>query len=463
MSVPFEPTALEAELAAGEPAEVLIPGAIDGLRAAAETLRDHADALEETGDRLCRLEVTHWRGQAAEGFRDVMSVQPGRWRQASDSFTAAAEAIEGFVPCLGPARAKAREALVLYGRYLAALAAARAVSTAPVARAAVATNAYAAPASRGPGTTPDQRPAIGARAVEMAAIAAGGAIVGPGLGSPTVLVHQADDLRRAAVALLHQARCDVDAAGSTAAAALVRASEAAPAARRFNEDTIRPAAFTEPGHALLDGAGMIPVLGDPADALNAGWYATETRWGDASLSAAGLIPGFGEVVVGSRLARRAARTGRYLTMTAEDVAVAYAWPSRWAKLPKEGLRIHEIDGSHTIARHVGKSDTQLRNRLRSQPWIGGASSYASRYDAERFTDQVLAARSPEILAWLGQAAARSSSFSMDLMTPTGRGIRDGESMVHDMTAVKVVLVLDSRFPNGYRVLSSFPTGPVPKG
>ncbi len=52
---------------------------------------------------------------------------------------------------------------------------------------------------------------------------------------------------------------------------------------------------------------------------------------------------------------------------------------------------------------------------------------------------------------------------MELMTPTGRGIRASDSVVHDMTAVKVVLVPDSRFPDGYCVLSSFPAGPAPKG
>ena len=52
---------------------------------------------------------------------------------------------------------------------------------------------------------------------------------------------------------------------------------------------------------------------------------------------------------------------------------------------------------------------------------------------------------------------------MEFTTPTGRGIRDGESVAHVMTAVRVVLELDSRFPDGYRVLTSFPSDPVLKG
>ena len=144
-------------------------------------------------------------------------------------------------------------------------------------------------------------------------------------------------------------------------------------------------------------------------------------------------------------------------MTAEQVAAAYAVPSRWAKLPKDGLRIHEIEGSHAIDRHVGKTDTQLRNRLRSQPRIPGASSYASRYDAERFTDQILVLKEAEIKAWVASGSPRPRFFDVDMRQVVGRGIGRKETAVHDMSVVRVVLVTDGRFPLGYRVLTSMPS------
>jgi hypothetical protein len=58
---------------------------------------------------------------------------------------------------------------------------------------------------------------------------------------------------------------------------------------------------SEIGHTVLNVAGMIPVIGAPADAINAGWYAAEGDWADAALSAATAIPGIGDFVGGARL------------------------------------------------------------------------------------------------------------------------------------------------------------------
>jgi hypothetical protein len=55
------------------------------------------------------------------------------------------------------------------------------------------------------------------------------------------------------------------------------------------------------GHTVLDVAGLVPVLGAPADALNGVWYATEGDWVNAGLSAAGMIPFVGEAAVAAKL------------------------------------------------------------------------------------------------------------------------------------------------------------------
>ncbi len=44
------------------------------------------------------------------------------------------------------------------------------------------------------------------------------------------------------------------------------------------------------GHFILDVVGLVPVVGECADALNATWYAAEGRFFEASLSAAGTVP-----------------------------------------------------------------------------------------------------------------------------------------------------------------------------
>jgi len=59
------------------------------------------------------------------------------------------------------------------------------------------------------------------------------------------------------------------------------------------------------GHTVLDVAGLVPVLGAPADALNGVWYAAEGDWVNAGLSAAGMIPFVGEAAVAAKLGNRA--------------------------------------------------------------------------------------------------------------------------------------------------------------
>jgi hypothetical protein len=92
---------------------------------------------------------------------------------------------------------------------------------------------------------------------------------------------------------------------------------------------------SEIGHTVLNVAGMIPVIGTPADAINAGWYAAQGDWKDAALSAATAIPGVGDFVGGARLgttalkiaedgvdAERAIKDGREVASTVEDAEKA---------------------------------------------------------------------------------------------------------------------------------------------
>ena len=62
--------------------------------------------------------------------------------------------------------------------------------------------------------------------------------------------------------------------------------------------------FSQIGHTVLDVAGLVPVIGEPADLLNAAWYAAEGDRFNAALSAASAVPLAGTVATGARLARR---------------------------------------------------------------------------------------------------------------------------------------------------------------
>lgn len=67
-----------------------------------------------------------------------------------------------------------------------------------------------------------------------------------------------------------------------------------------------PGVIRDYGHDALDGLGLIPALGEPADAINACWYAAEGDVVNAGLCAASMIPIAGW---GSTAARQALKHG----------------------------------------------------------------------------------------------------------------------------------------------------------
>ena len=267
---------LEQALASGAPADHLVPGDVAGLTLAADTLRGHAALLEVAAAALARVEVMNWQGRASDGFTEAIGAEPSRWRAAADGFVAGAVALEGFAASLGPARERAAEAVDLYERYRAAADAAAVLATVPT------------------GTPATGAAAFGARIEQQQRAAKAG-------GPAAVMAADADALRRAAIDRLGSARSMAEAAGDIAVEALNQACAGAPEARRFWQTTIRPADIVGTGHAVLDGAGMIPGLGMIPDGVNATWYAVTGDTPNAAISAMGMLPIIGDSVMGGKL------------------------------------------------------------------------------------------------------------------------------------------------------------------
>lgn len=272
---------LEAALASGQPADVLVPCDIGGMQDVARRLREHATVLELAGAALGRVEVTNWRGRAADGFTDVLEPEPARWRTAADGFAAGAEALDGYLGCIGPARMTAADAMTLWQRYLVAAAAAAAVA----------------------GLEPT--PAAGPRA-QVGVLLARQQQAAATRPTAAVLSAEADALRRRAVETLASARQLVLSAGDIAAVALAHAAESAPQARRFWDATIRPADAVGVAHSGLDALGMVPALGAVPDGVNASWYALSGDGTNAVVSVAAMLPLFGDAALASRIARNLA-------------------------------------------------------------------------------------------------------------------------------------------------------------
>jgi hypothetical protein len=120
---------------------------------------------------------------------------------------------------------------------------------------------------------------------------------------------------------------------------------------------------------------------------------------------------------------------------------------------------------HTIAKHVGKDDTFLRNRLKTEAHIPGAFSYVNLAQANDAVNDVLTRHRTEVEAWLTAAGGAPKVFK-DAYTGAGYGYRrppppnDQNHAAIDAaprTIEQMVrVVLRKGGPSGWYVHTSFP-------
>jgi hypothetical protein len=128
-----------------------------------------------------------------------------------------------------------------------------------------------------------------------------------------------------------------------------------------------------------------------------------------------------------------------------------------AALSAVDLAASERLGGHTLARHVGRTDDQLRERLRREPSIFVASTYPDQATAERVVAETLQRFSRRIQSWSARAGARPNlalDYTGEAAVPVGRSLRRGDARVRDCTDAVVVLRWHPRA--AYYVLTSYP-------
>ncbi|MEV5339779.1 DNRLRE domain-containing protein [Streptomyces sp. NPDC052676] len=103
--------------------------------------------------------------------------------------------------------------------------------------------------------------------------------------------------------------------------------------------------LSDVGHAALDVAGMVPVIGEAADVANGIWYAAEGNYEDAALSMAAAVPGIGMAATAAKYAKKGAK--------AVDAVKGAGKTSKGAKSAKGGAKKTKGGGKHAKPKQKG--------------------------------------------------------------------------------------------------------------
>jgi Bacterial CdiA-CT RNAse A domain len=146
--------------------------------------------------------------------------------------------------------------------------------------------------------------------------------------------------------------------------------------------------------------------------------------------------------------------GRSGTPLREDQGPASADRAA-ARGARYDLERDERLGGHTLEKHVGRSDAELRERLQREPNISAASAWTDRETAERTIAEVLHAERGRVENWMRRGRPRANlALHYDAGRVIGRSLRQGDSRTVDCTQAVIVLRADGE--GGFYVLTAYP-------
>lgn len=121
------------------------------------------------------------------------------------------------------------------------------------------------------------------------------------------------------------------------------------------------------------------------------------------------------------------------------------------------LVAEEAAGGHTIARHVGRTEAQLRARLAAEPRLVAASTFRNLKEAETVVASALRANSASIKTWASSASVgQTKAFSYSAGKVIGEGVVRSSGQLQNMSNM-VVVVRKVQVQNRlYFVLTAYP-------
>jgi hypothetical protein len=114
-------------------------------------------------------------------------------------------------------------------------------------------------------------------------------------------------------------------------------------------------------------------------------------------------------------------------------------------------------GGHTILKHIGKTEAELRARLLAQTGIPAASTFSSLEVAERTLYQALRANRAAVEAWARVAAPGArQAFFYTAQETVGQGVVRASNSLVQMSNVRFVLKMEAYQGKLYYILTAFP-------
>ena len=118
------------------------------------------------------------------------------------------------------------------------------------------------------------------------------------------------------------------------------------------------------------------------------------------------------------------------------------------------LSVDESRGGHTLQRHVGKSDAELRERLSRERHISAASTYTDRSTAEQVVAAALQENRDKVMRWATSSGGHPN-LVLDYRSPEPIGKSMNRRDLTSRSCSQALVVLRWT-PNGYYVLTSYP-------
>jgi len=124
---------------------------------------------------------------------------------------------------------------------------------------------------------------------------------------------------------------------------------------------------------------------------------------------------------------------------------------------RRDLSQDEAAGGHTLRKHVGRTDDQLRERLRHEHNISAASTWTDRSTAEQAIGIAIAQNHEKISRWLERSGGHPNlviDYDGDPAHPVGRSLRRDADQ--PQPCVHATIVLKWTGPDDYYVLTAYP-------